>query len=62
MQAHSLLQDKTKTRLFKGGALASQTVWNIFFDPLNPRSDQHVISPYSNTAELFIKIMRIKEL
>ena len=29
---------------------------------LNPKSDQHVISPYSNTAESFIKIMRIKEM
>ena len=33
------------------------------FDPLSPlKSDQHVISPYSNTAESFIEIMRIKEM
>ena len=30
------------------------------FSPLNPKSDQHLISPYGNTAESFIKIMRIK--
>ena len=29
--------------------------------PLNPESDQHLISPYSNMAESFIKIMKIKE-
>ena len=34
---------------------------NSWAYPLNPKSDQHLISPYSNTAELFIKIMRIKE-
>ena len=27
-----------------------------------PKSVQHVISPFSNTAESFIKIMRIKEV
>ena len=33
------------------------------FNPLSPlKSDQHVISPYSNTAESFIEIMRIKEM
>ena len=26
------------------------------------KSDQHLISPYSYTAESFIKIMRIKEM
>ena len=30
--------------------------------PKNPNSDQYVISPDSNTAESFIKIMRIKEM
>ena len=30
--------------------------------PKNPNSDQHVISLDSNTAESFIKIMRIKEM
>ena len=29
--------------------------------PLNPESDQYLTSPYSNTAESFMKIMRIKE-
>ena len=27
---------------------------------LNPKSDQHLISPYSNTTELFTKITRIQ--
>ena len=27
-------------------------------NPLNPKSDQHIISPYSNTGESFIRIMR----
>ena len=27
------------------------------YKPLNPSSDQHLISPYSNTAASFIKIM-----
>ena len=30
--------------------------------PLTPKSDQHLISPYNNTAEFFIYIMRIKEM
>ena len=29
--------------------------------PLNPESDQYLTSPYSNMAESFMKIMRIKE-
>ena len=28
----------------------------------NLKSDQHVISPYSDTAESFIKIRRVKEM
>ena len=34
----------------------------LFFNYLNPESDQHLNSPYSNTAESFIKIMRIKKM
>ena len=34
----------------------------IILTPYNPRSDQHLVSPYSNTAKPFIKIMRIKEM
>ena len=34
----------------------------MIINPLNPYSDQLVISPYSRTAESFIKIMRIKEM
>ena len=32
------------------------------FNPLNPASDQYLISPYNNTAESFIKIMRIRQM
>ena len=32
------------------------------FNPLNPEKDQHLISPNSNMAESFVKIMRIKEM
>ena len=32
------------------------------FNPLNPESDQHLISPYSYMAESFIEIMRIKQM
>ena len=32
------------------------------FNPLNPKSDQHLISPYINITKPFIKIMRIKEM
>ena len=31
-------------------------------EPLNPKSGQHLISSYRNTAKPFIKIMRIKEM
>ena len=31
-------------------------------DQFNPESDQRVISPHNNTAELFMKIMRIREM
>ena len=38
----------------------------VFMDrtlnPLNPESDQYLISPYTNAAESFIEIMRIKEM
>ena len=30
--------------------------------PKNPKGDLHLIPPYSNTAESFIKIIRIKEM
>ena len=30
--------------------------------PLNLESDQYLISPYNNTAELLIKTVRIKEM
>ena len=31
-------------------------------NPLNLESDQYLISPYNNTAELLIKTVRIKEM
>ena len=31
-------------------------------NPLNPKSGQHLISPSCYIAELFIKIMRVKEI
>ena len=34
----------------------------IQINPLNLKIDKHLISPYSNTAESFTKIMRIKEI
>ena len=33
-----------------------------FFFFVNPKSDQHLISPYNNTAKPFINIMRMKEM
>ena len=32
------------------------------YKPLNPLSDQYLISPYGNTAASFIKIMWKKEM
>ena len=32
------------------------------FNPFNSKSNKHLISPYRNTAESFIKVMRIKEM
>ena len=37
------------------------TVWQTF-NPLNPKSDQHQISPYNNTAKPLIKIIILKEM
>ena len=33
-----------------------------YLNPLNPKNDQHLTSPYSNTTESFTKLMRIKEM
>ena len=33
-----------------------------YVNPLNPKSDQHQISPYNITSESDIKVMRIKEM
>ena len=32
------------------------------FSSLNPGSDQHLVSPYNNTDESFIKIMRTRQM
>ena len=44
-------------------ALNQWARWNSFsyFYPLNPKSDQHLNSPYSYAADLYIEIMRIEE-
>ena len=31
-------------------------------NPLKPKSDQHLISPYNIFPELYIKVMRIKKM
>ena len=33
-----------------------------FINPLNPKSDQHLISPYNIIPESHVKVMRIKEM
>ena len=35
---------------------------DFFLTLLNPNRDQHLISPHSNTAKSFSKIMRLKEM
>ena len=37
-------------------------VSNTKLNPLNPKSYQYLISPYMNTAESFIKIVRINDM
>ena len=32
------------------------------FNPLNPKSDKHLISPYNISPESHVKVMRIKEM
>ena len=40
-----------------------QNQWkSLRFNPLNPKSDQDLISPYINITKPFMKIMRIKEM
>ena len=43
---------------YSEGATLLAIVMVSFSTPLKPASDQHVISPYRNTAESFIKITR----
>ena len=39
------------------------TITNIsYVNPLSPKSDQHLISPYNITPESHIKVMRIEEM
>ena len=35
---------------------------SILLNPLTPRGDQHLISPYNITPEWHIMVMRIKEI
>lgn len=41
--------------------IAIQIYWG-FINPINPKSDQILISPYNNIAESFIMITRILEM
>ena len=34
----------------------------IYVNPLTPKSDQHLISPYNITPDSGIKVMRVKEM
>ena len=34
----------------------------IVVNPVTPKSDQHLISPYNNTLESDMKVMRIEEM
>ena len=36
--------------------------FKLVINPLNPKSDQHLISPYDNIAESFIVILRKEEV
>ena len=36
--------------------------WYPLINPINAKNDQHLISPYSDTADSVIKIMRIQEM
>ena len=40
----------------------TELLLNSYINPLNTKSDQHLISPYSDTAKSFIEIMRMKEM
>ena len=35
---------------------------DTYFNPTDPKVDQHLISPYNFTPESNIKVMRIKEM
>ena len=41
---------------------ARRILWLLTVNPLNPKSDQYLISLHSNTAEPFIKNTRVKEM
>ena len=36
--------------------------WDDFLNPLTPKSDQHLISPYNITLYSNINVMRIEEM
>ena len=51
-----------KARVKINGPFFSYFIPIIFINPSNPKSVQHLISPYNNNAESLTEIMRIKEM
>ena len=51
---HLIVTDIDLVFLFSG--------MSVLVHPSDPKSDQHLNSPYSNLAKSFIKIMGIKEI
>ena len=40
----------------------AKMIYSSFINPLTPKSDQHLISPYNITPDLHIKVTRIQEM
>ena len=40
----------------------AKMIYSSFINPLTPKSDQHLISPYNITPDLHIKVTRIQEV
>ena len=47
---------------YKVNFIEKVKVCSFTINPLTPKSDQHLISPYNITLESHIKVMRIKEM
>ena len=56
------LELKLEVKIWNEGELFLSFIELNLFNPLDLRSGQHLISPYSYTTESFIKITRIKEM